>query len=120
MKIVLIHEFVDGNKPIMVLIHGALTPWQIWMPQIMVFKQNYDIYTIALNAHTEEAASEFVSVPAEVEGIVDGAPLIVCPKFAVHIMINNYKSIIRKSKARDKKVIERRGMRCYPEKPPTL
>lgn len=116
----LIHEFVDGNKPIIILIHGALMPWQIWMPQIMAFKQKYNIYTIALNAHTEEAASEFVSVPAEAEEIMDGAPLVACPKFAVHIMINNYKSIIRKSKARDKKVIERRGMRCYPGKPPTL
>lgn len=152
----LVHEFVDGNKPIMVLIHGVLTPWQIWMPQIMVFKQKYNIYTIALNAHTEEAASEFVSVPAEAEDIVayfkaknintldvlcgislggkiaceiwkgdklnihnlimDGAPLVACPKFAVHIMINNYKSIIRKSKARDKKVIESFKKDFLPEK----
>lgn len=152
----LVHEFVDGNKPIMVLIHGALTPWQIWMPQIMTFKQIYNIYTIALNAHTEEAASEFVSVPAEAEDIVayfkaknintldvlsgislggkiafeiwkrdklyihnlimDGAPLVACPKFAVHIMINNYKSIIHKSKARDKKVTESFKKDFLPEK----
>lgn len=29
-----VHEFIEGNKPIMVLIHGVLTPWQIWTPQI--------------------------------------------------------------------------------------
>lgn len=152
----LVHEFVDGNKPTMVLIHGVLTPWQIWMPQITAFKQKYNIYAIALNAHTEEAACEFVSVPAEAEEIVgyfkaknidtidalcgislggkiafeiwksdklnicnlimDGAPLVACPRFAVNIMINNYKSIIYKSKARDKKVIESFKKNFLPEK----
>lgn len=149
------HEFVDGNKPVMVLIHGVLTPWQIWMPQITAFKQNYNIYVIALNAHTEEAASEFVSVPAEANEIaeyfkaknidtidvlcgislggkiayeiwrsdklnirnliMDGAPLVACPRFAANIMINNYKSIIHKSKARDKKVIESFKKNFLPE-----
>ena len=28
----LIHDFVSGNKPVMVFIHGVLTPWQVWMP----------------------------------------------------------------------------------------
>lgn len=152
----LVHEFVDGNKPIMVLLHGVLTPWQIWMPQITAFKQKYNIYTIALNAHTEEAASEFVSVPAEAEEIVeyfkmknittidalcgislggkiafeiwksdklnirnlimDGAPLVACPRFLANIMINNYKSIIHKSKVRDQKVIESFKKNFLPEK----
>lgn len=66
----LVHEFVDGNKPIMVLIHGVLTPWQVWMPQIDVFKANYNIYAIALSAHTEEFPSEFVSVLTETEEII--------------------------------------------------
>lgn len=152
----LVHEFVDGNKPVMVLIHGVLTPWQIWTPQITAFKQKYNIYAIALNAHTEEAVSEFVSVSAEAKEIVeyfklnnidnidvlcgislggkiayeiwkddklsvhnlimDGAPLVACPKFAVNIMINNYKSIIHKSKKRDKKVIESFKKNFLPEK----
>ncbi|MBQ7775618.1 MAG: alpha/beta hydrolase [Lachnospiraceae bacterium] len=60
-----VHEFCEGNKPVMVLIHGVLTPWQIWMPQINAFKAKYNIYTIALNAHTEEEASEFISLEAE-------------------------------------------------------
>lgn len=65
-----IHQFVDGKKPIMVLIHGILTPWQIWMPQITAFKERYDVYAVALNAHTEEDASEFVSVSSEAEEII--------------------------------------------------
>lgn len=65
----LVHKFIDGKKPIMVLLHGLLTPWQIWMPQICAFKDLYNIYAIALNAHTEEAASEFLSVSAEAEEI---------------------------------------------------
>ena len=65
----IVHEFVEGKKPVMVLIHGVLTPWQIWMPQITAFKEKYNIYAIALNAHTEESASEFISTTAEAEEI---------------------------------------------------
>lgn len=141
----LVHEFVDGNKPVMVLVHGVLTPWQVWTPQIDSFRAHYNIYAIALNAHTEETASEFISVLAEAEEIIeyfeknsidtidvlcglslggkivheiwksgrvrirnlimDGAPLAACPKFAINIMIKNYKDIIHKSKERDGKVI---------------
>ena len=67
-----VHEFVDNidrKKPVMILIHGILTPWQIWMPQITAFKETYNVYAIALNAHTEEDASEFISVSSEAEGI---------------------------------------------------
>lgn len=65
-----IHEFTDGNKPIMVLVHGVLSPWQIWMPQVNAFKKEYNLYVIALNAHTEECASEFVSLFSEAEEII--------------------------------------------------
>ena len=34
----IIHEFINNKKPVMVLIHGVLTPWQIWKPQIEFFK----------------------------------------------------------------------------------
>lgn len=64
-----VHEFIEGKKPIMVLVHGVLTPWQIWMPQITTFKEKYNIYAIALNAHTEEEASEFISATNEAEEI---------------------------------------------------
>lgn len=66
----LVHEFLNGNKPIMVLVHGVLTPWQVWTPQIEAFQEQYNIYAIALNAHTEEVASEFDSVLAEAEEIM--------------------------------------------------
>jgi len=141
----MVHEFLEGRKPVMVLLHGVLTPWQVWMPQIEAFRAEYNIYAIALNAHTEESASEFVSVLAEAEEILayfeknrieaidvlcglslggkiaheiwksgrvpirnlimDGAPLVKCPKFAISIMIRNYKAIIHKSKKRDGKVL---------------
>lgn len=141
----LVHQFIDGAKPIMVLVHGVLTPWQIWKAQIEAFRTHYNIYAIALDAHTEEAASEFVSVLDEAEKItayfmnhhidtidvlcglslggkivheiwksgkvgvrnliMDGAPLVSCPKFAINIMIKNYKDIIHKSKKRDAKVL---------------
>lgn len=141
----LVHEFVDGHKPIMVLVHGVLTPWQVWTPQIDSFREHYNIYAIALSAHTEESESEFVSVLSEAQEIVqyfkkncidtidvlcgislggkiaheiwksgnltihnlimDGAPLVTCPGFAINIMIKNYKEIIHKSRERDSKVI---------------
>ena len=152
----LIHKFCTGNKPIMVLIHGFLTPWQIWTPHISAFKNDYDIFVIALNAHTEENASEFISVSEEAKSIVrylkennilcvdvlcgislggaiafeiwksaglnishiimDGAPLVPCPKIAVNIMMNNYKNIIHKSQKRDSKVLENFKKNFLPEK----
>lgn len=151
-----VHEFVAGNKPIMVLVHGVLTPWQVWIPQITAFREKYNVYAVALNAHTEDVASEFISVQSEAQEIaqyfkeknidtidvmcgislggkiaheiwksgnlkihnliMDGAPLVSCPKFAVKIMINNYKNIIHKSKVRDKKVIENFKKYFLPEK----
>lgn len=151
-----VHKFIDGNKPIIVLIHGVLTPWQIWTPQITAFKEQYNVYAIALNAHTEDTASDFISVTAEAEEIIqyfiengidtinvlcgislggkiaheiwkrgkitihnlvlDGAPLVSCPKFAVNIMVRNYKNIVHKSKVRDVKVIENFKKYFLPEK----
>lgn len=152
----LINEFICGDKPIMILIHGVLTPWQVWNPQIEYFKSRYNIYAVALNAHTENEASEFVSVSAEAEEIIqyfrakdintidvlcgislggkithkiwksgqlkihklimDGAPLVSCPKIAIKIMINNYINIVHKSKQRDSKVIENFKKYFLPEK----
>ena len=118
----LIHKFIDGEKPNMVFILGVLTPWQIWTPQIEYFKSNYNVYVIALNSHTEEEDSFFITAEDEaneiiellIEGnvtlidvlcgislggkisfkiwqsqkipinnlIMDGAPLVSCPKIA--------------------------------------
>ncbi len=65
-----LHEFGNVNAPVMVLIHGVLTPWQIWEPQINAFEKDYHIFAVALSAHTEEEASEFVSLEAEVAEIL--------------------------------------------------
>lgn len=65
-----LHEFGKENAPIMVLIHGVLTPWQIWMPQIRAFEKDYHIFAVALSAHTEEEASEFISLEVEVAEIL--------------------------------------------------
>lgn len=140
----------------MVLVHGMLTPWQVWMPQIRAFQDRYNIYAVALDAHTEEGSSEFISVQAEAESIIaflqsknltaidvlcgislggkivheiwksgkltinnlimDGAPLVSCPKFAVGIMKKNYLDIVRKSKLRDAKVLENFKKYFLPEK----
>lgn len=151
-----VHEFIEGKKPVMVLIHGVLTPWQIWTPQITAFKEKYNVYTIALSAHTEDIASEFISATAEVEEIVqyfqnqnidtidvlcglslggkiaheiwkngsltisnlvlDGAPLVSCPKIAERIMISNYIKIIHQSKSREEKVLMSFNKQFLPEK----
>lgn len=65
-----LHEFGNVNAPTMVLIHGVLTPWQIWEAQIRAFEKDYHIFVVALSAHTEEEASEFISLEAEVSDII--------------------------------------------------
>ena len=65
-----VHEFIDGNKPVMVLVHGVLTPWQVWTPQITFFKERYDVYAIALDAHIEDKESKFTSVADEADKII--------------------------------------------------
>ncbi len=151
-----VHEFVDGDKPVMILIHGVLTPWKIWTPQLEAFRSNYNIYIIALSAHTEDFSSAFTDMDTEVEGIIryfvdkgipnidvlcgisfggkisyriwqdgrlaiknlimDGAPLVSCPKFMQNIMINNYVKIIHQSKERNPKVIASFKKNFLPER----
>ena len=64
-----IHTFGTFTNPKMLLIHGALTPWQIWNEQIEFFSKNYYIIVPALDAHTEEAPSEFISIEEEAKKI---------------------------------------------------
>ena len=56
------HTFGSRENPVMALIHGVLTPWQVWDKQIEHFKQRYFVVVPALDAHEEERASEFISV----------------------------------------------------------
>ncbi|MDL2310402.1 alpha/beta hydrolase [Peptostreptococcaceae bacterium OttesenSCG-928-C18] len=65
----IIHKFGDINSPVMMLIHGVLSPWQIWEEQIKYFQEKYFVLVVALNAHTEEKYSDFVSLEQEVAEI---------------------------------------------------
>lgn len=140
----------------MVFIHGMLTPWQVWTEQISAFRNDYDIYAVALNAHEEDCSSDFISVKQEAEDIVrllkmlsikkvdvlcgislggkiayeifnsgsitidklimDGAPLVSCPKIAVWFMRMQYRQIIKKAQARNKKVISNFKKYFMPER----
>lgn len=55
------HVFGSSEKEKIILIHGVLTPWQIWQPQIDFFSQDYCVIVPALDGHVEEEKSEFVS-----------------------------------------------------------
>ncbi len=65
------HEFGDKNNPIMMLIHGVLTPWQMWERQIEYFSDRYFVIVPALDAHIEEEPSEYISAEAEAENITE-------------------------------------------------
>ena len=150
------HTFGNAENKIIVLIHGVLTPWQIWESQIEYFKENYFVIVPALDAHVEENASEYLSVEEEAKEIenyictnygnqvfalcglsmggyianrifergkldienlvLDGAPLVKIPSLFTNIMINQYKTIIHKSKQRVKKVLESFKKNFLPEK----
>lgn len=63
------HTFGDKGNGAVVLIHGVLTPWQIWERQIEFFKEKYFVVVPALDGHIEEQASEYLSVDDEAEKI---------------------------------------------------
>lgn len=64
-----IHLYGIENYPRVLLIHGVLTPWQIWEKQIEYFKEKYQVFVVELDGHTQETASRFVSMEAEAKKI---------------------------------------------------
>lgn len=62
------HSFGNNNNPVMLLIHGVLTPWQIWNEQIEYFSKNYYVIVVALNGHTDNP-TEFTSIKDETKTI---------------------------------------------------
>ncbi len=64
------HTFGNKENKIMLLIHGVLTPWQIWQEQIEYFSKKYYVIVPALDGHVEEEASEYKSVENEAEQII--------------------------------------------------
>lgn len=63
------HTFGNPNNPVLLLIHGLLIPWQIWIPKIEELMNDYYLIVPALNAHVEDEATEFISTEAETEEI---------------------------------------------------
>ena len=65
------HTFGDKKNKTMLLIHGVLTPWQIWQDAINAFCKDYFVIVPALDAHVEEQKSDFISVENEAEKIIN-------------------------------------------------
>lgn len=79
------HTFGDSGHQAIILIHGVLTPWQIWEEAIAYFEKAYYVVVPALDGHTENAQSEFRSVEAEaiqieqyIEEHLNGAVYALC------------------------------------------
>ena len=63
------HTFGNKGKPVAVLIHGMLTPWQIWENAAKCLSKDYYIIVPELDAHTEDEPSFFISVEDEANKI---------------------------------------------------
>ena len=63
------HTYGQKDNKAIVLIHGMLTPWQIWNTAIENFKRDYYVIVPELDAHTEITPTEFHSVEEETEKI---------------------------------------------------
>lgn len=61
------HTFGDKSKPVIVLVHGMLTPWQIWEDAAARFSKDFCVIVPELDAHTEEKPTRFTSVEKEAE-----------------------------------------------------
>ena len=63
------HTYGNKENKAVVLIHGMLTPWQIWNTTIEKFSNDYYVVVPELDAHTEEMPTVFNSVEEEAEQI---------------------------------------------------
>ena len=59
------HTFGNPHNRAIILIHGVLTPWQIWEEHIAFFKDQYYVIVPALDGHVEEYVSTFISIDDE-------------------------------------------------------
>lgn len=149
------HTFGNKENKAIVLIHGMLTPWQIWNVAVNKFEKNYYVIMPELDAHTEEMPTEFNSIEDEAEKIkkyiieeldgkvfllaglsmggriaatlakdedlsienlvLDGAPLAKVNGLMKAVMKTNYKTIIKKSKKHDAKIMEQAKKDFLPE-----
>lgn len=65
-----LHTFGKKSDPVLVLIHGFLTPWQVWKPQIDFFKDRFYIIVPALDGHEESEETTFTDFKTEADQIV--------------------------------------------------
>jgi len=63
------HTFGNKENKVMMLIHGMLTPWQIWEEAAAYFSKDYYVIVPELDAHTEDESTLFESVEKEAEQI---------------------------------------------------
>ena len=63
------HVYSKSDAPKIILIHGTLTPWQVWDEQIKHFRKKYHVTVVALDAHEEDKSSEFRSIEHEARQI---------------------------------------------------
>ena len=59
------HTFGSKENKVIVLIHGMLTPWQMWEEAINYFSANYYVVVPELDAHTQKEPSTFKTVEEE-------------------------------------------------------
>jgi pimeloyl-ACP methyl ester carboxylesterase len=59
------HTFGSKENSVAVLIHGMLTPWQIWGNAVEHLPKDYYLIVPELDAHTEDEPSDFSSVEEE-------------------------------------------------------
>lgn len=149
------HTYGNKENKAVVLIHGMLTPWQIWNTAIEKFRNDYYVIVPELDAHTEETQTVFHSVEEEAEQIrgyikeeldgqvyllaglsmggriaatiakkddikienlvLDGAPLAKANSLMRAVTKASYRSIIKKSKMHDAKIMEQAKKDFLPE-----
>lgn len=63
------HVYSKSDTPKILLIHGVLTPWQVWEEQIKHFRHKYHVTVVALDAHEEDNQSEFLSIEQQASQI---------------------------------------------------
>ncbi len=66
-----IHEFGSPSAPAVMLIHGALQPWQALQPLVKSLSDRYRVLVPALNGHVAGQHTAFVSIEEEAKELAD-------------------------------------------------
>lgn len=65
------HTFGNQDNDVMMLIHGMLTPWQIWEDAVEYFSKMYYVIVPELDGHSQDKTSVFESLEREAEQVRD-------------------------------------------------